>query len=251
MLSGTLTIPAALSRVCHWFADDVALVEGDRHVTYGELDNATRRVAGGLQALGVMKGDRVVYLSEPSADHAIAYYGAQRLGAVTANLHERESADHLSALLERLGAKALFFSASHNEMAHRLSSSRPDLHLVQLGSGAKDAQSLADMISTSPPGDEPDVSEADRAVIQLSSGSTGQPKALVHCHASVLHTWHGGLNMWNGISSRDRYLNAFSSSFSVWLIHAGAFLNQGGTVVLQVGWDPSAFLGAMARRTPG
>ena len=56
----------------------VAVVDGDRTLTYGELDAASGRLSGLLVAAGVRRGDRVGVHAEKSLESVVALYGACR-----------------------------------------------------------------------------------------------------------------------------------------------------------------------------
>ena len=54
-----------------------ALVFGDRHFTYAELDHETGRVAAGLARLGLRPGERVCLHLANRPEFVLAYYGCQ------------------------------------------------------------------------------------------------------------------------------------------------------------------------------
>jgi len=243
---GALTIRGALDRACRWFAGNTALAQDARRVSYAELGARTRSIAAGYRRLGLGKGDRIAFLCAASIDHALAYYASHRLGAIAVNLHLREPADAQSRLFERLEPRVLVYDDERAELAAALTSRHPGLVPVRTGgSDALGSIPLAELGGRDDGEEAGPLHEDDPAIIQLSSGSTGVPKALVHSHRSVLESWSGGLYMWSGISPHDRFLNGFAPSFVVWLVHAGAFLAQGGGVWLQSKWDPAACLGAV------
>ena len=61
----------------------VALISGEESVTYAELDGLVGRVAGGLKALGVEKGDRVAMVIGNSVEFVVVMFAVARLGAVS------------------------------------------------------------------------------------------------------------------------------------------------------------------------
>ena len=242
-MSGVLTIRSALDRSCRWYASRPALIEGARVVTYADFGDSTRRIARGYWELGARHGDRIAFLCTGTIDHALAYYAAQRIGAITVNLHLRETTQHQIKLFQRLEPRILVFDAERTSVVREIATAFPLLRLVCMGRTPEEsAVPLLELLKCSDSDCGVTIREEDPAVIQLSSGSTGVPKALVHSNASVLESWTGGLYMWSGITPQDRFLNAFSPSFVVWLVHPGSFLNHGAAVAFQARWDPKAFL---------
>ena len=79
-----------------------------RKFSYGEMYDQIRRVACGLQAMGVQKGDRVgLYL--PNTPHYVAaYYGALMAGAIVVNFSPLYTAAELEHQVEDSGTKILF-----------------------------------------------------------------------------------------------------------------------------------------------
>ena len=79
-----------------------------RKISYGEMLPHIRRVAKGLQAMGVRKGDRVgLYL--PNVPHYVAaYYGAMMAGATVVNFSPLYTAAELEHQVEDSGTKILF-----------------------------------------------------------------------------------------------------------------------------------------------
>src|SRR5438874_2262388 len=92
-LEARRSLPAAWARV--WAASPSASILFDpRHgwITAAELEQATRRVAGRLQAAGVAAGDRMLFSAESSLELVIAHVAALRSGiiVVPANTAYRE-----------------------------------------------------------------------------------------------------------------------------------------------------------------
>jgi long-chain acyl-CoA synthetase len=66
-----------------------ALISGGDPVTYSELDGLVGKVAGGLRALGVGKGDRVAMVIGNSVEFVVVTFAIARLGAVSVPLNIR------------------------------------------------------------------------------------------------------------------------------------------------------------------
>lgn len=69
--------------------DREAYVDGDVRLTFAEWDRAADGVAALLHDRGVRKGDVVCLLLPSSADYAVAYQAAMRLGAITSGINPR------------------------------------------------------------------------------------------------------------------------------------------------------------------
>ncbi|MCW3029835.1 MAG: putative fatty-acid--CoA ligase [Solirubrobacterales bacterium] len=90
-------------------AGAIALVEvGGPSVGYGELWDRAARVAGGLQAEGVQRGDRVAIRLHNGIDWVLAFFGVQMLGAVAVPVNTRFAEDEVAYVVEDSGASYVF-----------------------------------------------------------------------------------------------------------------------------------------------
>ncbi len=80
--------------------DHRALVWGDRADTYADLDRTVTRVAHGIAARGVGKGDRVVMFAHNSRDFVVYYFALARLGAISVPANFMLNADELSYIVD-------------------------------------------------------------------------------------------------------------------------------------------------------
>jgi len=93
------------------YADSVALVCGDRRLTYRDLEDATNRFAHGLMTRGIRRGDVVVIHLENSVEAVVSIFGILRLGAVFVPIGPTVKADKLAYILNDSGAAALVADA--------------------------------------------------------------------------------------------------------------------------------------------
>jgi long-chain acyl-CoA synthetase len=77
-----ITLPEMLEETAAKASDDTALIYFRAGVSYGQLLDHVNRVAAGLQAMGVAKGDRVALLMPNCPQFVIGYFGALRAGAI-------------------------------------------------------------------------------------------------------------------------------------------------------------------------
>jgi fatty-acyl-CoA synthase len=169
--------------------DRVAVVCGDRRLTFGELDRRASQLACVLRDAGVVADDKVAIMCVNSPEYVEAFYAAQKLGAVPVNVNYRYVGAELAYLLDNSDSVALVF---HDDFAATVSDAlatlpadrRPRLLLQvahaggqELHDGAVDyASALAAAPSEAPTDREP---SGDDLVFLYTGGTTGSPKAVM------------------------------------------------------------------------
>lgn len=77
-----VSVPAILAGGARRFGHRVALILVDHQWTFRQLEDAARRFAHGLQALGINPGDVIALVLPNGTAFAVAYYGVLLTGAV-------------------------------------------------------------------------------------------------------------------------------------------------------------------------
>src|SRR5688500_18574515 len=95
----TTTLGRLLDQTADRFGDLPALVYNETRWTYNELLARVNRMAGGLSRLGVRKGDRLVLILPNCPEYVVAFFAAQKLGAILVNAGPLMGADDLRALM--------------------------------------------------------------------------------------------------------------------------------------------------------
>jgi acyl-CoA synthetase (AMP-forming)/AMP-acid ligase II len=91
----------------------IALVEvGGPSTNYGELWDRAARVAGGLRAEGVQRGERVAIRLHNGIDWVLAFFGVQMLGAVAVPVNTRFTEDEAAYVVDDSGASFVFASGA-------------------------------------------------------------------------------------------------------------------------------------------
>jgi acetyl-CoA synthetase/medium-chain acyl-CoA synthetase len=159
--------------------------QGARHEsTFREIATATRRWAGALRHLGIAKGERVVVLLPKIPAWLYSMTALDRLGAVVVPCSEQ------------LRAKDLAFRANHSEattiVAHVSNFAEVDLLRTQcpgltryllVGGTAPGWTTLDSLVMTAPEFAGNQTRSDDLAYIVYTSGTTKDPKGVVHNHA--------------------------------------------------------------------
>src|SRR3989339_1457564 len=89
------------------YAERVAVVFGDRKMTYRELERAACALANHLRSLGLGQGDKVALMLPNCPEFVIAYFGIQKIGGVAVTLHIQSTSHELRHLLGNSDAKGL------------------------------------------------------------------------------------------------------------------------------------------------
>ncbi|MCL4291399.1 MAG: AMP-binding protein, partial [Thermoleophilia bacterium] len=112
-----LTPLSFLRRSATAFPDRIAVVQGERRLTYRELERRTGALAGALAAAGVERGDRVAVLAPNSPALLEAHYGIPGAGAVLVALNVRLGAAEIAGILEHSGARLLLVDRELEHLA--------------------------------------------------------------------------------------------------------------------------------------
>ena len=103
----TLTIGESLRRTASQFPQRIALVGGDKRISFAELDRAADELAHGLRALGVGRGDQVALWITNSPEWVVCWMACARLGAVLVTVNTRYKPDEVEYILRQSDARVL------------------------------------------------------------------------------------------------------------------------------------------------
>jgi benzoate-CoA ligase family protein len=168
-----------------------AVVTPERTYTYGDLAALSDRAAHGLRRLGVEPEQRVGLLMADGVGFAATFLGALKLGAVAVPLNTRLAARELNVILADCRARVV---VADRELAACLGPVER-APVVEFDALMRDA----------PPGTfAPEPVGPDAMAFWLyTSGTTGTPKAAVHCHRTLLNSHHYAEDVL-GIGPEDR-----------------------------------------------
>src|SRR3954470_11991477 len=191
------TIGADLEHTVARFGDRDALVscaQGIR-MTYAELDAAVDRVARGLLAAGIARGDRVGIWAPNCAEWVLVQYATAKVGAILVNINPAYRSHELGFVLRQSGVRLLisaraFKTSDYAAMVDDVREDCPALErVVYLGSEDWDALMTAAAEVPAPVLRERMAALGfdDPINIQYTSGTTGFPKGATLSHHNILN----------------------------------------------------------------
>ena len=164
------------------FPQRAAVISSGRTLSYGELDDASRRFAGALAGLGVQRGSRVAFLMKDNAEWLIAWYACQKLGAAAALLHSRLLPEELLRMMELSGASVLIYQADYADKAAYIAArdSRLRCCICAGGEPLPGHRSFGELLDAGPEAPEQaPLDGSEDCVILFTSGTTGVSKGIV------------------------------------------------------------------------
>ena len=175
--------------------DAGALVSGEERMTYGELEQATNRLARLLRAVGCQRGDRVALLLPKSVPALLGMVGALKADCAHVPLDTSNPPARLAKVLEQCECRCILATRSTGRLLEEILSLHALPGSVRIGwmdsppagLNITPAFSMDDLpsFSDAPLGYEND--SGDMAHILFTSGSTGRPKGVVITHRNVIH----------------------------------------------------------------
>jgi fatty-acyl-CoA synthase len=236
------TIASTLRSTARRVPDTVALIFGEQHYTYRELDTQVDRTATALARLGLAKGDRFALMATNSDAFVVAFYAALRLGAVFVPVNPASAPPELRYLLEDSGATVFV----HDPAVAATVDAARGAGLPQTTKRVLALPDLAGLAAQAGAGEDADpVTEADDALLLYTSGTTGRPKGALFDHHRVMWTSVNCVATC-GMRVGDRFLHVaplyHAAELGIMLM-PGTMI--GATHVVLPGFDPRKVLDAL------
>ena len=236
-------LTAMLDRAAERAPGREAVVDAGTRLAWRELRDRVRRLAGGLDRLGVRRRDRVATLLPNSVPFCLAAFAAAELGAVLVPLNTKCRRAELSFMLANSAARVLVADPALYEEIAPVRAALPCAEYVLTGDDAPPGtRRLAELTDGPPPATPAPGVEDGPAFVLYTSGTTGRPKGATATHANVVHSCLTFQRCY-GLGDGERSLVA------VPLFHVTGLIAQlltmtavAGTVVLMPRFDAAAAL---------
>ena len=195
--------------------DRVALISGDEHLTYAQLEKKANRLAHYLIDRGVKKGDKVGLYCRNRIEIVIAMLGIVKAGAILVNVNFRYVEGELKYLFENSDMVALVHERRY---ADRVANVLPETPNVKTVLVVNDESAGSDEKFTGyggvefyaaiePASPERDFGErsADDIYLLYTGGTTGFPKGVMWRHEDIYRVLFGGTDFATGEFVKDEY----------------------------------------------
>jgi len=249
------TIGANLERTVARFGDRDAVVSCHQGVrmSYAELDAAVDRVASGLLAAGLHKGDRVGIWSPNCAEWVLVQFATAKAGVILVNINPAYRTHEVEYALRQSGVKLLvsaraFKTSDYRAMIDEVRGGLPALQAVVY----LDSPEWEDLAATPVDADAIRSRQADLAFddpinIQYTSGTTGFPKGATLSHHNILNNGYFVAELCD-FTEADRVCLPvpFYHCFGMVMGNLGAVTHGACIVIPAPGFDPGATLAAVA-----
>src|SRR3954469_17442804 len=179
-----------VARHAHATPDRVAIRFEGQSTTWAALDDRIRRLAAGLHAQGVRKGDRVAILMLNRPEFVETTLAANAIGAIAVPVNFRLAPEEAAYLLQHCDAKVLVTDAPLAGLAAAaVTAAGTSTRIVTVGvpDAARETFIAFDELlagAAEPP--VVDIDERDVALIMYTSGTTGRPKGAMLTHLNLL-----------------------------------------------------------------
>ena len=222
--------------------------DGARRWTYAEFWHDVRALAAGLVGRGVSMGDRILIHADNCPEMVLAWYACAVVGAVGVTTNTRSVRAELEFFIAKTGCTG---AITQPAFADLVAEAGPDLAWIAVtaddqggafaGAGDDRFAPFESLVGAAEDAPERNPEPMAPVGILFTSGTTSQPKAVVHTHANAL--WAARVGPTNiSMGHDDTYLvflpffHVNAQSWSVWTT-----LGVGGTIVLQPKFSSSRF----------
>jgi amino acid adenylation domain-containing protein len=211
----------------------VALIHGNRRLTYSEIDAMADRLALFLLSSGVERGDRVAIYMDNSVETVISIFGALKAGAAFMIINHTTKADKFEYILNNSRARVVLTHISKMNTLQGLKC--PAVETIITAGPCDRGQSIPfDEIICSENNTPVPVRciDVDLASIIYTSGSTGQPKGVMLSHLNMVSAAHSITTYLENIEN-DIIINVLPLSFDYGLYQILMAFSIGATVILE------------------
>jgi acyl-CoA synthetase (AMP-forming)/AMP-acid ligase II len=233
------------------YPDEVAYrnLGDESSITFGHWERESNRLAHGLRAKGVGKGDLVAIdlEAEQILDFIVTYSAVHKIGAVCVPLNNRLSPPEMRSILEHAEVTAVVCSEAFEDAVTPLSASLASLVLVATVGPSERGRfpDLEDVKGEDASAIQVPIDDTDLADVMYTSGTTGMPKGVAVRHGNIA-LLPNAVPRWNG----SKWLSATPVFTFAGLGFIYNPMKTGMTVLYLPRFDAGRWLGIVEHERP-
>jgi long-chain acyl-CoA synthetase len=182
-----MNIGALLPRHARYRPDHLAVVFGEDRLTFRQFNARVNRLANALLAEGLAKGDKIATVLPNCLEQLDVYWAAAKTGVVVVPMSPLLQESGLVSLLDNSDSRLVISTASFAGVLDRVRGKLPGIspdRWVLIEGARPGFRNYAELVERASQAEPPDaaLTDADPYNIIYSSGTTGEPKGIVHTH---------------------------------------------------------------------
>ena len=177
-------------RVSDTVGDNIALINGDKELSWSQLDVKAAKIATILEEYGLKSDSKVGIYLHNSNEYLEAQYGVFKIEGVPINVNYRYKENELIYLLDNADAEAVFFQGCYSERIKAIKDQLPKIKVyIQIDDGTEPLMEGAidyeSSISSSKEQKRFDRTE-ENIYMLYTGGTTGMPKGVMYKHGGFI-----------------------------------------------------------------
>ena len=183
-----MNVAILLSRAAQANGEKLAVVQGNKHLCYQELNLRAGKIAYALKKLGVNRGDRVALIQHNAPPFLETLFGLFKLGAVAVPINWRLHPREITFILEQSGTKVVVQDESFPSWVSGCHDQLQIEHWIQIGGETQPHFiNYEDLLAQTPePLPDEELEDNSLAWLFYTSGTTGKPKGAMLSHRNLM-----------------------------------------------------------------
>ncbi|PQD95158.1 long-chain fatty acid--CoA ligase [Pradoshia eiseniae] len=246
-----------LEKSARQYPEQPCIIFEDKEWSYETVKQQADKLAGGLQSLGLAKGDRIGLMLENDPLYIISYYAAQRLGLIVVQINPRYTVRELLQIAADSSCRAIIYDKTASHVVNEAQLIYPFEHLLSTYTteDSKMAKTIDDLMQHGiPPQNIETINpREDVAVIQYTGGTTGKMKGAMLTHRNVVANVVQSREMYGDIMVEGQEIVLTATPlYHVYAMTSGMNLSVylGSAILLYKRFEPKAILEGIERHKP-